>query len=101
MQGELTMLQLYNVALTAGKAYIDHKHHHVHLFDHNGLPITTTIAPVKTPKPTMASHPLLTGNQLNPMLQLNLGLSPAQIMLNDFNNMRLVNNSVIREHSVK
>lgn len=26
--GEVTMVQLYKVALTAGKAYNDHRHHH-------------------------------------------------------------------------
>lgn len=33
---EVTMIQLYKVALSAGKAHRDHKHHHVHHFDHNG-----------------------------------------------------------------
>lgn len=41
---EVTWVQLYKVALSAGKAHRDHKHHHVHQFDHNG-PITTTRAP--------------------------------------------------------
>lgn len=26
--GEITMVQFYKVALTAGKAYTDHRHHH-------------------------------------------------------------------------
>ena len=30
MLGEITLLQMYSVALTAGKAYRDHKHHHGH-----------------------------------------------------------------------
>lgn len=45
---EITMVQLYKVALSAGKAHRDHKHHHVHHFDHNG-PIEPT-----TPAPTPA-----------------------------------------------
>lgn len=39
------MLQLYKVALSAGKAHRDHKHHHVHHFDHDGMPMTTTPPP--------------------------------------------------------
>lgn len=30
LQGQITMLQMYKVALTAGKAYNDHRHHHSH-----------------------------------------------------------------------
>jgi hypothetical protein len=33
---EVTLLQLYKVALSAGKAHRNHKHHHVHKFDSNG-----------------------------------------------------------------
>lgn len=42
---EVTMIQLYKVALSAGKAHRSHKHHHAHHFDHNGeieTPRTTT-----------------------------------------------------------
>lgn len=46
---EITMLQLYKVSLSAGKAHRDHKHHHAHHFDHDGL-ITTAQPP--TPAPT-------------------------------------------------
>lgn len=42
---EITVLQLYKVALSAGKAHRDHKHHHVHHFDHEGLITTTTTTP--------------------------------------------------------
>lgn len=42
---EITMLQVYKVALSAGKAHRDHKHHHVHHFDHNGPVSSTTAAP--------------------------------------------------------
>lgn len=38
-------MQLYKVALSAGKAHRDHKHHHVHHFDHEGLISTTTTTP--------------------------------------------------------
>lgn len=49
---EITMLQLYKVSLSAGKAHRDHKHHHAHHFDHEGL-ITTAAPP--TPPPTEVS----------------------------------------------
>lgn len=45
---EITMVQLYKVALSAGKAHRDHKHHHVHHFDHEG-PLTSTPAPPTPP----------------------------------------------------
>lgn len=41
------MVQLYKVALSAGKAHRDHKHHHVHHFDHNGPIEPTTQAPTQ------------------------------------------------------
>lgn len=78
MLGELTMLQLYNVALTAGKAHRDHKHHHAHQFDHNGNQITTPAPTTRAPA-RLPSHPLLTGGQLNPALMLNFaGAQPTQ-----------------------
>ncbi|KAK9869709.1 hypothetical protein WA026_003448 [Henosepilachna vigintioctopunctata] len=72
MLGEITMVQLYNVALTAGKAHKDHKHHHAHQYDHNGTPITTTPRPAPVPAPNLPSHPLLTSGQLNQRLRINL-----------------------------
>lgn len=71
MLGEVTMVQLYGVALTAGKAHRDHKHHHAHQYDHNGTPITTTPAPPAQQRPTLPTHPLLTAGQINPNLRLN------------------------------
>lgn len=59
------MVQLYNVALTAGKAHKDHKHHHAHHYEHdtsNNTPRTTG-APVTGPP--LPSHPFLTGGQIN------------------------------------
>ncbi|GLV37738.1 b6 [Carabus blaptoides fortunei] len=72
MLGEITMVQLYSVALTAGKAHKDHKHHHVHHFDHNGQPITTPPPPPPGQRPNQIPHPLLTAGQINPALNLNL-----------------------------
>lgn len=71
MLGEITMLQFYSIALTAGKAHKDHKHHHAHHFDHNGQPITTPPPPTPAPRINQATHPLLTAGQINPALNLN------------------------------
>ncbi|KAL3282965.1 hypothetical protein HHI36_006123 [Cryptolaemus montrouzieri] len=82
MLGEITMVQLYNVALTAGKAHKDHKHHHAHQYDHNGAPITTTAKPAPQPRPALPNHPLLTSGQLNRMVKLNFaGGQPGQTQL--------------------
>lgn len=48
---EVTLLQVYSVALSAGKAHRDHKHHHAHKFDHNG-----EIEPTTTPAPPPVSE---------------------------------------------
>lgn len=79
MLGEFTMLQLYHVALTAGKAHKDHKHHHVHHFGHDGSPLslTTPAPPPSTPPPPANS--LLIGGQITPMLELNLGNRPQVV----------------------
>ncbi|XP_063988566.1 uncharacterized protein LOC135168382 [Diachasmimorpha longicaudata] len=83
MLGELTMVQLYNVALTAGKAHKDHKHHHAHHYEHdtsNNIPLSTsTQAPVTGPPLPM--HPYLTGGQINHQVKLNPGVT-LQIIQN-------------------
>ncbi|XP_026317519.1 uncharacterized protein LOC113228407 [Hyposmocoma kahamanoa] len=61
--GEITMLQLYHVALTAGKAHKDHKHHHAHHFKHDGTPIESATEAVTEPPPP-ESTPLGNGNFL-------------------------------------
>lgn len=95
MLGEVTMVQMYHVALTAGKAHKDHKHHHVHHFDHNGSPLETTTAPPFQPAPAPGPNDILIGGQINPMLQLNLGgnpqLVPAQLPNGIQINAQLVN----------
>ncbi|XP_034938231.1 uncharacterized protein b6 [Chelonus insularis] len=88
MLGELTMVQLYNVALTAGKAHRDHKHHHAHHYEHdtsNNSPRTTTQAPVTGPP--LPAHPFLTGGQINHQVKLNPGA-----------NLQIVKNGVILRH---
>lgn len=82
MLGEITMVQLYGVALTAGKAHRDHKHHHVHHYEHdtsNNVPPTTTQAPVTGPPLPM--NPYLTGGQINHQVKINPG-SHLQIVKN-------------------
>lgn len=49
---EITVLQLYKVALSAGKAHRDHKHHHVHRFDYDGL-VSTSPQPTPSPQVDM------------------------------------------------
>lgn len=79
MLGEITMLQLYRVALTAGKAHKDHKHHHAHQFDHEGRIITTPAPATPRNVSPLPQHPLLTGGQINPMVKLNFaGGQPGQ-----------------------
>ncbi|XP_055694385.1 uncharacterized protein LOC129796456 isoform X2 [Lutzomyia longipalpis] len=69
---EVTMIQLYKVALSAGKAHRDHKHHHVHHFDHNG-PITSTAPPpTNPPQPVQPVNPLLANGQIATRVRLNL-----------------------------
>jgi hypothetical protein len=53
--GELTLVSLYKAALTAGKAYNDHKHHHVHNF-HHGYDETVDEAETEAP-PTLPPAP--------------------------------------------
>lgn len=106
LQGELTMLQLYSVALTAGKAHKDHKHHHAHKFDHNGVPITTPPPTTPNPRPTLPTHPLLTSGQLNPSIRLNIAgpqqqaqpqIVPGQNFNAQYLNGQFVGNLVSRQ----
>lgn len=79
MLGEITMFQLYRIALTAGKAHKDHKHHHAHQFDHDGRIITTPAPVTPANRPQLPQHPLLTGGQINPSVKLNFaGGQPMQ-----------------------
>ncbi|XP_063374110.1 uncharacterized protein LOC134661834 [Cydia amplana] len=86
LMGEVTMLQLYHVALTAGKAHKDHKHHHAHHFKHDGTPLEASTEAVTEPPPPEAT-PLGNGNfiiggQLQRAPDLNLaGPQPQQQMI--------------------
>lgn len=78
--GELTLVSLYKAALTAGKAYNNHKHHHVHNFHHgydpsvdeadaNDTPgFSTTAGPDPTPPPHLAHGGKFANGQLLPKL---------------------------------
>lgn len=100
MLGEITLVQLYSVALTAGKAHKDHKHHHVHHFDHYGRPLDQgTTPPPATAAPLIAPAPppagALIGGQINPGLELNLGNNPPQLVPTRLNNGLLINRQLI------
>ncbi|XP_045784986.1 uncharacterized protein LOC123880731 [Maniola jurtina] len=80
--GEITMLQLYNVALTAGKAHRDHKHHHAHHFKHDGSPFEAS-TPAATEPPPPVPTPIGNGNfliagQLQKPANLNLARPTQQ-----------------------
>lgn len=77
------MLQVYHVALTAGKAHKDHKHHHVHHFKHDGTPFeTSSEAETEPPPPTatpLGNGNFLIGGQLQRPANLNLA-RPQQMI---------------------
>ncbi|KAI4491120.1 hypothetical protein M0802_010430 [Mischocyttarus mexicanus] len=88
MLGEITMVQLYRVALTAGKAHKDHKHHHAHHYEHdttNNTPRQTTRPPVTGPP--LPLNPFLTAGQINPQVKINPGAA-----------LQIVRNGVIMRH---
>lgn len=79
------MVQLYHVALTAGKAHKDHKHHHVHHFKHDGTPLESSTEPITEP-PAPQATPLgngnfLIGGQLQRPANLNLAGGQPQQMI--------------------
>lgn len=78
------MLQVYHVALTAGKAHKDHKHHHAHHFKHDGTPVETpaegdTEAPPPIATPVGNGH-FLIGGQLQRPQNLNLAGQQQQMI---------------------
>lgn len=75
--GEVTLVTLYKAALTAGKAYTNHKHHHVHHFHHEDKAGEDDydINPPMTPAPQLppspgTQFPFLNNGQLLPMLPI-------------------------------
>ncbi|EDW66452.1 uncharacterized protein b6 [Drosophila virilis] len=76
---EVTLVQIYRVALSAGKAHRDHKHHHVHHVDHDGQEVSSTArAPpmINRPQPM---HSLLASGQIPTRVRINLaGSGPTQ-----------------------
>ncbi|XP_046669099.1 uncharacterized protein LOC124359951 isoform X1 [Homalodisca vitripennis] len=74
--GEVTLVQLYKAALTAGKAYTNHKHHHVHHFHHEDKPgeddyaISSPSTPAPPPTLRGTDFPFLSNGQLIPMLPI-------------------------------
>ncbi|XP_014364795.2 uncharacterized protein LOC106715926 [Papilio machaon] len=84
LMGEITMLQLYHVALTAGKAHKDHKHHHVHHFKHDGTPLDQPTEAATEPPPPQPTHlgngNYLIGGQLQRAPNLNLAGTQQQMV---------------------
>ncbi|XP_016939020.2 uncharacterized protein b6 [Drosophila suzukii] len=73
---EMTLVQVYRVALSAGKAHRDHKHHHVHHFDHEGQELSsTTRAPPSINRP-QPMHTLLASGQIPTRVRINLANPP-------------------------
>ena len=70
LHGEVTMVQLYGVALTAGKAHKDHKHHHAHHYEHDTS--NNTPRPTRPPVtgPPLPQHPYLTAGQINHQVRI-------------------------------
>lgn len=108
MLGEITMMQLYRIALTAGKAHKDHKHHHAHQFDHDGHIITTPAPTTPSNRPQLPQHPLLIGGQINPNVRLNFAgaqpmqqtqLVPGQNYAAQYSNGQFVGNLVTQQLS--
>lgn len=79
------MLQLYHVALTAGKAHKDHKHHHAHHFKHDGTPIESATEAVTEPPPPVptpiGNGNFLIGGQIMKAPMLNLAGAQQQQMI--------------------
>lgn len=79
------MLQLYHVALTAGKAHKDHKHHHAHHFKHDGSPSESSTEPATEPPPPestpIGNGNFLIGGQLMRAPMLNLAGPQQQQMI--------------------
>lgn len=78
---EITLIQIYKVALSAGKAHRDHKHHHVHHFDHEGQELTTTKAPPPIINPLLPMNNLLANGQIRSRVRINFA-QPAQNLNN-------------------
>ncbi|XP_040157508.1 uncharacterized protein LOC120897003 [Anopheles arabiensis] len=75
---ELTAVQIYKVALSAGKAHRDHKHHHVHHFDHNGGEVTSTTPRTQVAPSPQPANPLLANGQIPTRVKINLASNGAQ-----------------------
>ncbi|XP_035791367.1 uncharacterized protein LOC118466342 [Anopheles albimanus] len=69
---EITAVQIYKVALSAGKAHRDHKHHHVHHFDINGGEVTSTTPRTPVTTSPQSANPLLANGQIPTRVKINL-----------------------------
>ncbi|CAB0004666.1 unnamed protein product [Nesidiocoris tenuis] len=78
LMGEVTLVHLYKAALTAGKAYNNHKHHHAHKFLHEGeeeQEEARQMMPQEMPQQELpegaTEYPFLRNMQLVPRLPIN------------------------------
>ncbi|XP_036338727.1 uncharacterized protein LOC118748422 [Rhagoletis pomonella] len=78
---EITLIQIYHIALSAGKAHRDHKHHHAHHFDHEGLELSTTTRAPPTINRPLPMHSLLASGQIPTRVRLNLAQPKQQQLL--------------------
>lgn len=92
--GELTLVSLYKAALTAGKAYNNHKHHHVHNFHHGydesvdegetQEPPVTAAAPDPTPPPHLAhGGPFVNGQRVPKLPVMPVTAAPSDQVSRD------------------
>lgn len=83
-QGELTLMQLYKAALSKGKAYSDHRHHHGQSShdDDNQEPTADPNADDETSKEQTTEHMFLENGQLKPRLPVHelLAKDPAPML---------------------
>ncbi|XP_065211669.1 uncharacterized protein LOC135839498 [Planococcus citri] len=81
-QGEITLLQLYKAALSKGKAYSDHRHHHGQSDEDHQEPTADPNAEDDPSKELTTEHPFLENGQLKPRLPVDelLAKDPASAL---------------------
>ncbi|XP_066903614.1 uncharacterized protein b6 [Halyomorpha halys] len=98
--GEITLVQLYKAALTAGKAYNTHKHHHAHKFTHEDRQTLLDASQMMYPVPSPPSvpedgteYPFLRGMQLVPRLpveELNVVRQQQELQKQDLQQQQML-----------
>lgn len=107
-QGELTLLHLYKAALSRGKAYSDHKHHHVHQEgenDDDGNNDDQGDNGNDDPMEQTTEHPFLENGQLKPRLPVhellaNKGVPMPTANLELLNALKTLNSPIVTKIEV-